>query len=521
MRRSTLRGAQRIFAQSSSFMATLLLLSGTTSCFSAHRVTAPTTPVAVNSVTVSPAFASVAVGGSVSLTATAEDATGNVLKDRSTTWSSDNAAVATVNKVGLVSAVAPGSATVIATCDGTLGTSVVTVTNTSVASVSVSPASASFAVGGTQQLTATPKDAGGGPLTGRVVTWSSDNSAAVSVTSSGLVRGVAPGTVHVTATCEGRSGFSAITVSAPVPSVGDLTGCPRFPADNIWHRDISTLPVQANSAAWLSTVFTVAPVPTGQQFHVNLSGGNGHYINRTGSAWQTMTFGNCADAGTYRGLYPYTPGVTVLQAGDPDHHCIMVDTTGCLLYELYDASNAAASACDGVRWDLNSNALIPWNSSSADEAGLPIAPGLFSYHELFELRNITHALRWQCYGGDISADPNSPLWPARHTTVDNGYALKTTRLIPFGARIRLRADFQPTGPAASDPGFLTLTDAMKRYGAILGDRGSSTAALSGVADSRWGSWPDDFMNWSAQWIPYLEAVDESGLMIDANSGQSR
>jgi len=501
--------------------ATITATSGGQSGSSLVTVTSAPAPVAT--VSVSPSSASIAVGSTQQLIATAKDGAGNTLGGRIVTWSSGNTAVSNVSGSGLVVALAAGLAHITATCDGKSGTSAITVTATTVpvASLTVSPTSASISVGATRQLTATPKDANGNPLSGRTITWSSDNTAAATVSASGVVMGVAAGAASVTATCEGRSGAASITVSAPPQGGGNSSACPGFPADNIWNRDISTLPVQANSAAWLAAVFTVAPIPTGQAFHVNLGSGNGHHINYTGAAWQSMSFGNCSDAGTYRGLYPYTPGVTVLQGGDPDHHCIMVDTTQCLLYELYDASSSAPSACDGVRWDLNSDALIAAGSSSADEAGLAIAAGLFSYHDLFEAGAITHALRWQCYGGDISADPNSPLWPARHTSVNSGYTLKATTLIPFGARIRLRADFQPTGAAASDPGFLALTAAMKKYGAFLADRGSSTAALSGVADSRWGSWPDNFMSWSAQWIPYLEVVDESSLMVDPNSGQSR
>jgi uncharacterized protein YjdB len=475
----------------------------------------------VSSVSVSPALASLAVGGTQQLTVTARDAAGNALPGLAWAWATNNPAAATVSPSGLVTGTGRGPVNVTATCEGRYGVSAIVVNIVPVASVAVTPANAALAAGGTQQLSADPKDAGGNTLTGRTISWSSNNTMVAAVGASGLVKGVAAGIASVSATCEGKTGASAITVAAPAQGSGGLSNCPRFPADNVWNRDISALPVQANSAAWLSTVFTVAPVPTGQQIHVNLGAGNGHYLNRTGSAWQSMTFGNCSDAGTYSGLYPYSPGVSVLQGGDPDHHCLMVDSTQCLLYELYDASSSAPTACDGVRWDLNSDALIPWGCSSADEAGLPIATGLFTYHELFEVRNINHALRWQCYGADISSDTKSPLWPARHTSVNSGYTLKASSLIPFGARIRLRADFQPTGAAASDPGFLALTAAMKKYGAFLGDRGSSTAALSGAMDSRWGSWPDNFMNWSAQWIPYLEVVDESGLMVDPNSGQSR
>jgi len=85
-----------------------------------------------------------------------------------------------------------------------------------VASVTVTPATASVQAGQTTQLTATPKDAGGTPLSGRAVTWSSDNTAAATVNASGLVRGVAAGhrNAVITATCEGKEGVSTVTVEA-------------------------------------------------------------------------------------------------------------------------------------------------------------------------------------------------------------------------------------------------------------------------------------------------------------------
>src|SRR2546427_963602 len=59
---------------------------------------------------------------------------------------------------------------------GTLAdTAGVTITNVPVASVTVSPATASVPVGQTVQLTATPKDANGNPLSGGVVTWAASN----------------------------------------------------------------------------------------------------------------------------------------------------------------------------------------------------------------------------------------------------------------------------------------------------------------------------------------------------------
>jgi hypothetical protein len=81
----------------------------------------------VASVTVSPAAASVAVGASVQLAATLKDASGNVLTGRTITWTTNNAAIATVSGTGLVSSVAAGSATITATSEGQIGSAAVTV----------------------------------------------------------------------------------------------------------------------------------------------------------------------------------------------------------------------------------------------------------------------------------------------------------------------------------------------------------------------------------------------------------
>src|SRR5205809_192716 len=90
---------------------------------------------------------------------------------------------------------------------------------TPVAAVGVSPASASVEAGSTVQLTATPKDANGTALHGRAVTWSSDATAFATVNGSGLVTGVAAGPATITATSEGKTGTSAITVVVPVVPV--------------------------------------------------------------------------------------------------------------------------------------------------------------------------------------------------------------------------------------------------------------------------------------------------------------
>src|SRR2546426_131652 len=110
-----------------------------------------------------------------------------------------------------------GKVKVVAHGGGTTDTAAVTVTSAPVASVTVSPVSVS---GQAAQFTAIPKDANGFALAGRVVTWSSNNTAVATVNASGLATGVAVGSATITATSEGKNGTAVLTVSnVPVASV--------------------------------------------------------------------------------------------------------------------------------------------------------------------------------------------------------------------------------------------------------------------------------------------------------------
>src|SRR2546422_7428294 len=145
----------------------------------------------VASVTVTPNPATVQVGQTLQLTATLKDANQNVLTGRVVTWASGNTGVATVSATGLVTGVAQGQATITAASEGQQGTAAVTVIPVPVASVTVTPTPATVPAGQTLQLTATTKDANGNVLTGRVVTWASNNTPVATVSSKGVVTGVA------------------------------------------------------------------------------------------------------------------------------------------------------------------------------------------------------------------------------------------------------------------------------------------------------------------------------------------
>ena len=174
-------------------------------------ITVTRTPVA--SVVLLPNQASVAIGATFQLSASTLDAGGATLTGRAIIWTTSNAAVATVNASGLVTGVAPGTTTITAASEGKTSTSTVTVSQGAVARVEVTPASLSMQVGQTQQLVAAAKDANGNVITGKAVVWASDNLAVATV-SGGSVLARATGTAAITATVDGISGRSAVTVTA-------------------------------------------------------------------------------------------------------------------------------------------------------------------------------------------------------------------------------------------------------------------------------------------------------------------
>jgi uncharacterized protein YjdB len=189
----------------------------------------------VATVQVAPATANLVVNAVQQFTASAFGVDGAVLTGRAVTWSSTNVSVATVSATGLATGVSPGSATVVATVEGRTATAAVVVTAPPVSTVSVTPATATVITGATQSLTATVRDVAGVVLPGRDVSWTSSAPAVATVSSAGTVTGVASGSATITATVEGRSGSSTITViNPPVAAVAvDPPSATMLPTDQV------------------------------------------------------------------------------------------------------------------------------------------------------------------------------------------------------------------------------------------------------------------------------------------------
>ncbi|MGI8509424.1 MAG: Ig-like domain-containing protein [Gemmatimonadaceae bacterium] len=177
-------------------------------------------PLPVESVAVNPASGTLTVGGTLALSATTRDGSGNTLSGRAVAWSSSASQTATVSSSGLVTAVAAGNATITATSEGKTGSAVITVQAPApapVATVVITPAYTTMARNSTLTLTAVLKDGNGNVLTGRTIVWTVDDSSVSKIESTGsstakLTSFNKKQPILATATSEGQHANSLIVV---------------------------------------------------------------------------------------------------------------------------------------------------------------------------------------------------------------------------------------------------------------------------------------------------------------------
>ena len=250
-----------------------------------------------------------------------------------------------------------------------------------------------------------------------------------------------------------------------------------FPADNPWNKDIDAAAVDPYNTQIIAGI--AAPVikadfgsglwqgaPIGIPYLVVCGSQPKVAINYT-------DYGNESDSGPF----PIPVTAPIEGNGVGDAHVIAVDIENKMLYELfYSRVNGNHwDASSGAVFNLSSNQLRPDTWTSADAAGLPIFPGLVRYDEIVK-GEIDHPIRFTLTSNNVKP---AYISPARHKVNSTGgqYSL------PFGARIRLKANFDISGYSATNQ---IILRAMKKYGLILADIGSNLY-ISGAPDERWNN----------------------------------
>jgi hypothetical protein len=171
-------------------------------------------------IVITPIDHAVGVGDEIRLETLVRDKRGQPVT-RTVTWQSDDSTTAAVDSDGNLVALAPGLARITATLDHARASAVIPVVPARVAAIHVAGRPATVAAGRSFDVVATPVDRWGSPLPGRRVRWSSSDARVAVATAEGRVRAVHPGSVVLTASCEGVSESVRVSVGdalAPEPA---------------------------------------------------------------------------------------------------------------------------------------------------------------------------------------------------------------------------------------------------------------------------------------------------------------
>jgi hypothetical protein len=257
------------------------------------------------------------------------------------------------------------------------------------------------------------------------------------------------------------------SATAGATSVPTLAGCPLYPANNAWRRDVSRDPLSPSSAAWVASVGTSGFLHP--DFGQNPSYGIPFIAALSSQPKVKITF-NAYGSESDKGPYPIPPKARIEAGGD--RH-VLVASADCHLYELYGAARSGTgwTAASGAVFNLKSNALRPDGWTSADAAGLPILPGLVRTREV-AAGHIDHALRFT-----VARTQRGYIHPATH----QAGSTTSANVAPMGARFRLKASFST---ARYHGQALVILNCLKKYGMFVADNGSNWF-LSGGTETGW------------------------------------
>lgn len=271
------------------------------------------------------------------------------------------------------------------------------------------------------------------------------------------------------------SGAASPTASPPsggVSGVAQVGGCTVFPTDNAWNEDVSGLPVDPNSAAYMTSM-NAATTHLHPDFGSDPTYGIPYVIVPAAQSTVPVSFQYADESDP--GPYPI-PANAPIEGGpgaSGDRHVLVLQSGTCMLYEMWASVYVGPGwqAGSGAVFNLNSDALRPDGWTSSDAAGLPVLPALVKYDEA-QNDAIYHALRFS-----VNSTQAAYIHPATH------FASSSTNpaLPPMGLHVRLKASYNIAGFTGDSLAVLT---ALKKYGMLLADNGSDWY-ITGATDTRW------------------------------------
>lgn len=312
----------------------------------------------------------------------------------------------------------------------------------------------------------------------------------------------------------------ALLLTAPVAAENP----PRFQFGSVFQQDISAAPVHPQSASMISTNMGICAGDAANSCGVGCGFGCGRmqidFSIEVMHADQSAPTRPVAQHAVYQDYYapdcdpigtqvPLPAGGRIegsptnnYECDNENNDCHLIVVQGTRLFELYSANVgpnvATATQVDALclaTWHLDAvypDTLRGEHCTSADAAGFPIAPLLFNADEIRDAlaqpntadQHLGHAIRFILPNDRMASLPDGPdsgtlrdrvyVRPGTHAGGPDG----PTGAIPYGSRLRLRADFDMTGYS---PAARVILRTMQKYGIVLADGGN--IALTAQADT--------------------------------------
>lgn len=265
-----------------------------------------------------------------------------------------------------------------------------------------------------------------------------------------------------------------VKASSPAPTID---GCKIFPNPasplGAYNADVSGYPLDPNSSTYIASY--QGNLSMNLDLPMNRVPANQPMIPITFDLFQWS--GGVSDPGPY----PIPKNVKI-ESQCCDQHVAIIQAGTCLEYDIWKATppvnGQGWQGGAGAIFNLTSGALRGTNRTAAQASGLPIIPGLAKCGEVNAGR-INHALEVVMAGAPPQTMPGTQKGFISPAT---SYQDPSTNpnLLPYGARLRLKASFDLTGFTGQA---LTIATTLKRWGMFVADDGPQGWEVQGEADA--------------------------------------